>query len=329
MRWIEAKVIFEFQDTQLATDLISNLFYDLGLQGVVVETPEIESSEDWGDDAVIPEHWAVIGYFPDDAQSKKRLKIIKKNLEKLEAINGVISHTVYAGIDEADWTETWKAFFQTEKITTNIVVKPTWKEYSRKGDEIVLEIDPGMAFGTGTHPTTRMCIAMIEKYLKKTGSFLDVGTGSGILMIVAAKLGASKVWGTDNDDIAVDVAWQNLMQNRISETTFKILTIHLVDTVTERFDLVAANLTTTAVVTLLVDIKRVLTPNGLLICSGIIEADKKKVLEKMAILGFEALEVLIKEGWVSFVCRPMSSSTRASPDHPQRIHTRVSRQRWQ
>ncbi len=74
-------------------------------------------------------------------------------------------------------------------------------------------------------PTTRMCIAMIEKYLKKTGSFLDVGTGSGILMIVAAKLGASKVWGTDNDDIAVDVAWQNLMQNRISETTFKILTI--------------------------------------------------------------------------------------------------------
>ncbi len=305
MRWIEAKVIFDFQDTQLATELISDLFYDLGLQGVVVETPEIESSEDWGDDAVIPEHWAVIGYFPDDGQSKKRLETIEKNLETLETINGIKSHTVYAGIDETDWNETWKAFFKPEKITKNIVVKPTWKDYSRKGDEIVLEIDPGMAFGTGTHPTTSMCIGMIEKNLKRRGSFLDVGTGSGILMVAAAKLGASKVWGTDNDNVAVDIACKNLIQNRISESTFKILTTHLVDTVTERFDLVAANLTTTVVLTLLDDIKRVLAPNGLLICSGILEADKEKVLEKMADQGFEVIEVLIKESWVSFVCRPM------------------------
>ncbi len=305
MKWIEAKVIFDFEDTQLATDLISNLFYDLGLQGVVVETPEIESSEDWGDDAVMPEHWAVIGYFPDDEQSKKRLETIEKNLERLETINGIISHTVYAKIDEADWTETWKAFFKTEKITPNIVVKPTWKEYSRNRDEIVLEIDPGMAFGTGTHPTTSMCITTIEKYLKRSGSFLDVGTGSGILMVAAAKLGASKVWGTDNDSVAVDIAWKNMIQNRISESTFKILTTHLVDTVTERFDLVAANLTTTAVFSLLDNIKRVLAPNGLLICSGIIEADEKKVLEKMADLGFEVIEVLVKESWILFVCRPM------------------------
>ena len=162
-----------------------------------------------------------------------------------------------------------------------------------------------MAFGTGTHPTTCMCIAMIEKYLKKDGSFLDVGTGSGILMVAAAKLGAINLWGTDNDDVAVDIACKNLIQNKISESTFKILTTHLVDTVTQRFDLVAANLTTTAVLTLFDDIKRVLAPNGLLICSGILEADKEKVLEKMANLDFEALKVLIKEGWVSFVCRPM------------------------
>ncbi|MBW2556770.1 MAG: hypothetical protein JRE07_07695, partial [Deltaproteobacteria bacterium] len=100
MRWIEVKVIFDFQDTQLATELISNLFYDLGLQGVVVETPEIDSSQDWGDDAVIPEHWAVIGYFSDDEQSKKKLKTIEKNLKRLETTNGIISHAVYAKIDE-------------------------------------------------------------------------------------------------------------------------------------------------------------------------------------------------------------------------------------
>ena len=305
MRWIEAKVIFEFHDTQLATELISHLFYDLGLQGVVLETPEIDPSEDWGDDALIPEHWAVIGYFPDDEQSKKRLKTIEKNLETLETLNGIKSRTVYAGIDEADWRETWKAFFKPEKITQNIVVKPTWKDYSRNRDDIVLEIDPGMAFGTGTHPTTTLCIAMIEKYLKKSGSFLDVGTGSGILMVAAAKLGARNVWGTDNDAVAVDIARKNLILNRISESTFNLLITHLVDTVTERFDLVAANLTTTAVLTLLDDIKRVLTPNGRLICSGIIEADRKKVLEKMTNLGFEALEVLIKEGWVACVCKSM------------------------
>ena len=303
MRWIEAKVVFEFQDTQLATELISDLFYDLGLQGVVVETPEIESLEDWGDDAVIPEHCAVIGYFPDDDQSKKRLETIGKNLERLKTTNGITSRTVYTEIDEADWSETWKVFFKPEKITKNIVVKPTWKDYSRHRDEIVLEIDPGMAFGTGTHPTTCMCIAMIEKHLKSSGSFLDVGTGSGILMVAAAKLGASKVWGTDNDSVAVDVACKNLIQNRIPESTFKLLTTHLVETVTERFDLVAANLTTSAVLTLFDHIKRVMAPNGRLIFSGIIEADKKKVMEKMANLGFEVLEIVIREGWVASVCR--------------------------
>ena len=132
-----------------------------------------------------------------------------------------------------------------------------------------------------------------------------MGTGSGILMVAAAKLGASKVWGTDNDNVAVDVACKNLIQNRLSVSTFNILTTHLVDTVTERFDLVVANLTTTVVLILLDDIKRVLAPNGLLICSGIIEADKKKVLEKMADQGFEVIEVLIKESWVLFVCRPI------------------------
>jgi ribosomal protein L11 methyltransferase len=305
MKWIETKVVFDSKDPQLATDLISNLFYDLGLEGVVVETPEIESSEDWGDDAVFPEHWAVIGYFPDDEQSKNRLEIIEKNLKRLKTINSIISHTVYAKIDETDWADTWKAFFRTEKITTNIVVKPTWKEYSRKSDEIVLEIDPGMAFGTGTHPTTRMCITMIEKYLKRSGSFLDVGTGSGILMVAAAKLGASTVWGTDNDRVAVDVAWQNLMQNGISETTFKILITNFVDKVTGRFDLVAANLTTQTILILLEDVKSVLVQDGIFLCSGIIEADKKKVLEKMAELGFEVIEILIKESWVLFVCRPV------------------------
>ena len=251
MKWIEAKVIFDFKDKQLAVDLISNLFYDLDLKGVVIETPEIESLEDWGSDAIIPEKHAVIGYLPCDDKLEKRQKFVEENLSHLEKTNGIECKIVYSDMNEEDWAQTWKIYFRPEKITTDIVVKPTWREYIREHDEIVLEIDPGMAFGTGTHPTTCMCITMIEKYLKKNGTFLDIGTGSGILMIAAAKLGAIKVWGTDNDNVAVDTAYKNLIQNRISESSFKILAVDLVNQITEQFDLIAANLTTKTILILL------------------------------------------------------------------------------
>jgi ribosomal protein L11 methyltransferase len=209
MKWVEAKVIFDSKDKQLAVDLISDLFYDLDLKGVVIETPEIESLEDWGGDAVMPEKYAVIGYLPCDEKLQKMQKFVEENLSRLEKTNGIESKIIYSDMNEEDWAQTWKTYFRPEKITANIVVKPTWREYVREHDEIVLEIDPGMAFGTGTHPTTGMCITMIEKYLKRNGTFLDIGTGSGILMIAAAKLGANKVWGTDNDNVAVDTAYKN------------------------------------------------------------------------------------------------------------------------
>ena len=303
MKWIEIKVIFDFKDKPLAVDLISNLFYDLDLKGVVIETPEIESFQDWGSDPVIPEEDAVIGYFPCDDQLEKRQKFVEQHLSQLEKTKGIKYKIVYSDINEEDWTQTWKTYFQPEKITENIVVKPTWREYIREHDEIVLEIDPGMAFGTGTHPTTCMCIRMIEKYLKRNSAFLDIGTGSGILMIAAAKLGAIKVWGTDNDPVAVDIACKNLIQNRISESSFNILDADLVDQITEQFDLVAANLTTKTILILLENVKRVLAQDGILVCSGILETDKDDVLKKMQDLDFERVDILTKDEWISIACR--------------------------
>ena len=303
MKWIEAKVIFDFKDKPLAVDLISNLFYDLDLKGVVIETPEIESFQDWGSDPVIPEEDAVIGYFPCDDQLEKRQKFVEQHLSQLEKTKGIKYKIVYSDINEEDWTQTWKTYFQPEKITENIVVKPTWREYIREHNEIVLEIDPGMAFGTGTHPTTCMCIRMIEKYLKRNSAFLDIGTGSGILMIAAAKLGAIKVWGTDNDHVAVDIACKNLIQNKISESGFNILDADLVDQITERFDLVAANLTTKTILILLENVKRVLAQDGILVCSGILETDKDDVLKKMQDLDFERVDILTKDKWISIACR--------------------------
>ncbi len=303
MKWIETKVVFDFKDKQLATDLIANIFYELGLKGVVVEEPDIKHPEDWGKNAIMPEHYAVIGYLPQDEQSEKRRKIIEKRLAQLERTIGIKNSVVYSDMDEADWTQIWKAYFRPEKITTNIVVKPTWRKYSRGHDEIILEIDPGMAFGTGTHPTTCMCIKMIEKYLKRGDFFLDVGTGSGILMVAAAKLGAGKVRGTDNDEVAVDVACKNLMQNRISGSTFNVITGNLVDKVTGRFDLVAANITSKAILMLLDNIKKILAKKGAFICSGIIEEQKSPVLKKMEQLGFGVIEILTQEDWVSIACK--------------------------
>jgi len=305
MKWIEAKVIFDSKDKLLAVDLISNMFYDLDLTGVVIETPEIEPLEDWGGDAVIPEEYAVIGYLPCDDTLEKNRKFVEENLSLLEKTNGIESKIIYSDMNDEDWSQTWKTYFRPEKITANIVIKPTWREYIREHDEIVLEIDPGMAFGTGTHATTCMCITMIEKYLKRNGSFLDIGTGSGILMIAAAKLGAIKVWGTDNDNIAVDTAYKNLIQNRISESRFKVLAADLVDQITEPFDLVAANLTTKTILILLENVKSVLVQDGILICSGILETDKDTVLKKMKDLDLDLVEILVKEEWISMACRPI------------------------
>ena len=303
MKWIEAKVVFEFHDKQLAIDLIADIFYELGTTGLVVEEPDIDHPEDWGKDAIQPEHYAVTGYFSRDEKTQTRRRVLEKNLAMLEKKNGIIYKIVYSDMEESDWAHLWKAHFRPEKITDKIVVKPTWREYLRNQDEIILEIDPGMAFGTGTHPTTRMCITMIEKYLNTGDSFLDVGTGSGILMVAAAKLGAGRVWGTDNDDIAVDVACKNLMQNRIAKATYNVITGNFMEKVSVRFDVIAANITSKSILILLEDIKKVLVKKGTFICSGIIEEDKNNVIEKMENLGFEVIEILTKENWVSIACR--------------------------
>lgn len=300
MKWKETKVIFDFDDKQFAADLISNIFYDLGVKGVVVEDPDDEPVEGWGDGAQKkPEHYAVIGYFPQNDLSDKRCRILEKKLRSLEKESGIRSRVVYDEIDEEDWAESWKQYFRPEKISETIVVKPTWMEYHSDKEDIVLDIDPGMAFGTGTHPTTSLCINLIEKYLKPKDSFLDVGTGSGILMIAAAKLGAEKVWGIDTDEVAVEIAEKNLLQNNIEREKFKVMTGSLVDGLEHKFDMVVSNILSEVILVLLDSIKKVLVQDGIFICSGIIEENKDKVLDKMKAQGFEIIDVRIKESWVS------------------------------
>ena len=305
MKWTQVKVIFDFHDTALAADLISDVFYDLGLQGVVVESPEMSPEEGWGEDALpLPEVDSVSGYFPGNAEGERKISILEDGIRALGRRTGITTRILFQEIDEEDWAESWKAYFWPEKISDKIVVKPTWRPYIPESpDEIILEIDPGMAFGTGTHPTTSLCIQMLETWLAPGMSFLDVGTGSGILMIAAGKLGAGPMVGVDSDRVAVDVARENLFKNGIGDDAADIRSGDLLDCVDRKFDLVAANILSQVILVLLDDIRRVLKPGGIFICSGIISKNRDKVTGKMNALGFEILEVREKEGWVAIAGR--------------------------
>jgi len=300
MKWTAAEVIVYSDPAEAAVELISTLFYDLGLSGVVIADPDMEPPEGWGDNALPkPGHHSVTGYFPqNDTLASNRLELEQK-MAVLAQTEGFYFQIHYREMDEEDWAESWKAYFWPEKLTDTLVVKPTWREYTPAEGEMIIEIDPGMAFGTGTHPTTALCVQLIQHYLRPGDDFLDVGTGSGILMIAAARLGASKVFGTDADSLACDISRQNLLLNRIDPDRFFVKSGDLVDTVTETFQLISANILSEVILVLLDDVQQVLVPGGILICSGIIEANQQQVVEKMKATGFQILEVRSKEGWVA------------------------------
>ncbi len=311
MKWIAAKVTFDSPDRELATDLIADLFYSLDLKGVVVDDPEMDPEQDWGEDAVPPpETPGVTGYFADTPNAADKCKTLEAALLQLRITAGIDNRVAYSRIDEQDWAEAWKEYFWPEKVTDTIVVKPSWREYPAGPDEIILEIDPGMAFGTGTHPTTALCIRMIQTYLKPGDIFMDVGTGSGILMIAAAKMGAETVCGVDNDEVAVSVAEKNLLVNRIDRNQFVLSSGNLVDGVDRTFNVVAVNILAEVILDLLADVTAVLKENGVFICSGIITSKKEAIISGLHENGFAVLAVMDKEEWVAIAARKNSLADR-------------------
>jgi ribosomal protein L11 methyltransferase len=304
MQWIEAKIIFDYPDKDLAVDLISDVFYDFGLQGVIVEDPRIEPAEGWPEDVIgRPNQYTVTGYFPADKQIEKRCCALEKKLAHFKEKLDLVYRISYKELDEEDWAHAWKAYFRPQKIGRQMVVKPTWREYQAGKGELVIELDPGMAFGTGTHPTTTMCVAMIEKYLNRGDSFLDVGTGSGILLIAAAKLGADKICGVDSDLTAVEIAAGNLKLNGFKSQRISVICGDLVAEIREKYDVVVSNILSHVILDLLKDIGRVLKSDGVFICSGIVDKNEKQVVAAMRENGFEILEINSKDEWIGIAGR--------------------------
>jgi ribosomal protein L11 methyltransferase len=305
MKWLEVKVFFEHDKPELAVDLISQHLYALNISGVVVEDPSLQPVEGWGRNSVSPpQRHAVIAYFPEYFLSPKRWQKLQRELAHLAQVNGIRTRTVISRLDEKNWAEYWKSHFHAEKVGKRLVVKPSWQEYTARLEEIVLVIDPGMAFGTGIHPTTRLCLNLIEAHMLPGDSLLDIGTGTGVLMIAAAKLGARKVCGIDIDQAAVAIAERNLKLNAVNPVQFTLICGNLIEAIHRRFDMVVVNILTEAIIVLLNDINRVLNKKGVFLGSGIIKKNQNSVIDKLKGLDFEIMNIYSEEEWVAIAAKP-------------------------
>ncbi|WP_427041223.1 50S ribosomal protein L11 methyltransferase [Fusobacterium sp. SB021] len=308
MKVMEIKVIFESDDTEKAKKEIGDIFYDFGATGLKIEEPMThKNSLDYyknEKDFLMVDH-AVSAYFPMNIYAERRKQAVVKRFEETFAEREDIVYTIdFYDFEEEDYQNSWKKYFYTQKISERFVVKPTWREYEPQEDELVIEIDPGRAFGTGTHPTTSLCIKLMEENIKEGNTVIDVGTGSGILMVAAEKLGAGKIVGTDIDPMAVEVAEENLLLNKVDMEKAKAYAGDLVTVVQdEKFDVVVANILADVLLILLKDISRVVKKDGLVIFSGIIEDKLEEMKRAVEEVGLEILEVKADKEWRAMLMR--------------------------
>lgn len=320
MKWIEVQV----KTTAEAVEIVSNILYEAGVGGLAIEDPndieEISKSQgqtDWNfiDSSLFKHDFdgiLVKAYFPENEDLIDKIKLIKQNIELIPQYNldGGLGEVTLAEVHESDWKDVWKKYYKPKKIGENIVVKPTWEEYTRKEGEIVLELDPGMAFGTGTHETTTMCIRALEKYMSKGDIVLDIGCGSGILSIAAAKLGAKKAIGVDLDEMAIEVSNENVALNQV-EDVVDIRHGNLLEVVSEKAEIVVANIVAEIIKILASDVKKSLKDDGVFISSGIILDKIEFVKNALEYEGFEIVEEVIMGEWACIVSKPKEGNSNA------------------
>ena len=304
MKWIELTVYFEANDPDIAIDLISEAFYAVGANGVMVQDPREAPMDSWAEEAPPrPEGFAVTGYLPENSTLPEKLHDLKKRLTQLAPDNGMDIRFSKTTVDEEDWAQSWKAFFKPQKIGKRIVVKPSWHTYEAQEGDLVIELDPGMAFGTGTHPTTALCIRLLEDHVSKGARVLDIGTGSGILLTAAKLLGAATLRGVDNDPLAVEVATENLTRNGVSPERFKVTAGNLCQEVHGTYHVVVANILSHVIETLLDSVLSALEPDGVFICSGIVSDNRERIETKMRRIGLKEISVLTSDEWVAITGR--------------------------
>lgn len=201
--------------------------------------------------------------------------------------------------ENEDWSKKWKEGWDVTHVTDKIAVVPDWIDYEPEQNEIIIKLEPGCAFGTGTHQTTQLCMKALEKYMKQGDKVADIGMGSGILSILAKKLGASYVYGCDTDDTVIDVAIQNAEKNSV-KCTFELGSA---DKIEDKFDFVCANILHFVLAEIMEDLKNIMKPNALMSLSGILDEKKQMVIDAYERVGLELVEEIHQDQWTSFVVK--------------------------
>ncbi|MDY0234639.1 MAG: 50S ribosomal protein L11 methyltransferase [Gudongella sp.] len=288
-------------------DLISFILYENGATGLEIQDPKdidyLQKNKDtWDfidDDVMNYEFEGVLikAYFTVNSNVEKIIGKLKEKINSLE-----LGEVLVNKVDEKDWAENWKIHYKTEHITDNIVIKPSWEIYAQKSNELVIELDPGMAFGTGSHETTIMCARSLEKYIDNSKVVFDIGCGSGILSIVSARLGAKSVLAIDLDPMCVKVTKENVEINGLSDK-IKTKTGNLFDVIDGKADIIVANIIAEIIVGMIPDIKEYLNKDGVFIASGIIESKLPIVQKALHDNGYTIIDILQINGWVAITSK--------------------------
>jgi ribosomal protein L11 methyltransferase len=302
MKWIKVRVDYFSDNLEETKAKLVNMFNEIGINQVEVIDYFSENELDYNANfSSKNDVWSIIGYVVDNRFANTKLNIIFNNLKEFTENENEFMYEIFtAKCNDEDWQDEWKKYFHTVNITDNIVIKPSWDEYEPSDNEIVVEIDPGLAFGTGTHETTSLCVEFLEKYAQNKKKLLDIGCGSGILMLIGKKLGVEKVVGIDIDEKVNDVVLENFSKNGINEN-FQVIIGNLVDDVNEKYDLVVSNILVDVLEKLLEDIEKILEKYATVIFSGILNEKEEAFLKKAKNYNLKQIDRKEKNNWVSLV----------------------------
>ena len=307
MDWMEAVV----HTTTMGADVVSEVLMNAGAVGTSIEDRyDVTSSKkedgmwDMIDEDVLAkmsEDVLVKAYFKNDASAKETLLLVGEKLRELARADlGFDAGSLELesqNVHEQDWAENWKKYYKPFRAGERLVIKPSWEPYEAKDGDLVLELDPGMAFGTGTHETTFMCMEQLDRYVKPGCRAIDVGCGSGILALAAAKLGARDVLAIDLDELAVKVAAENTEKNGLAGVV-RVKHGDLLENSEEQADVIVANIIADVICFLCAPVKKHLLPGGVFICSGIIREREDDVQRALAQAGYTVCNRLAKGEWV-------------------------------
>ena len=295
MKWIEVTI----KTTTEAVEAITNILDDLRTGGVMIEDPKDFFFQKRNSDGVL-----IKTYISEERNVMELAETIKQKVSALTGFGIDIGEgSVSLGqVNEEDWANEWKKYYKPTKIGEKLVVKPTWEDYEVQDGDLVIELDPGMAFGTGTHETTTMCMRELEKYVTEDSKVFDIGCGSGILAIAAAKLGAKDVIAVDLDEVAVKVAAENVAHNHVQDSV-QVLHGNLIDVVSDKADIVVANIIADIIKILARDVHSCMKEDAVFISSGIIHAKVNEVKESLIENGFEIIEVKTLGEWNAIVAK--------------------------